>query len=44
MTNDNQTKVTACESEQPLVEEAINGEMELTEGNLIDLWNDIMYG
>ena len=40
----NETKVTACESEQPLIEEAINGEMELTEGNLIDLWNDIMYG
>ena len=40
----NETKVAACESEQPLIEEAINGEMELTEGNLVDLWNDIMYG
>ena len=34
----------ARESEQPLIDEAVAGEMELTEGNLVDLWNDIMYG
>lgn len=44
MNTANQTNVAACDSEQPLVDEALNGEMELTEGNLIDLWTDIMYG
>ena len=39
-----QTKVVVCESEQPLVDQAIAGDMELTDGNLIDLFNDIMYG
>lgn len=44
MEKKNQTNVTACESEQPLIDQAVAGEMELTEGNLVDLWNDIMYG
>lgn len=39
-----QNDVAARDSEQPLVEQAVRGEMELSEGNLIDLWNDIMYG
>jgi hypothetical protein len=35
--------VEECE-ESPLVQEAINGDMELSEGNLYDLYCDIMFG
>lgn len=42
--DNNKNNVAVAESEQPLVDLAINGELELTERNLVDLWNDIMYG
>lgn len=35
--------IDECE-ESPLVQDAINGNMELTEGNLYDLYCDIMCG
>lgn len=42
MKKTNETKVTACESEQPLVKEAINGEMEPPE-DASWTWYDNMY-
>ncbi len=44
MAHVNNANAAAYDGEQPLIEQAIAGEMELTEGNLVDLWNDIMYG